>query len=453
MLKSIQTLALSCSHLSPYVRFLPCPMQVQSVNKLKRCYENPFPPDSIRSKFSWFGGGLSVEELSERAAGLQYWLAELLNRSKVEAWGQPTQAVIADFVKAPNQTAEELASAATSPTSLSSLEEPRLLPPPPPPPVEATLLGGASNDASTPTLGRLSLFRKSCLAADDRSLTPLKSTNSGVVVTFEGSYCWRPSRGLLKKFFTKSNNDWRPALWRVAWLSSSKEEAVLLRFDDSGDLSETNGNSASFSSDSGVFTGNESLRIPLRSVRLVEEVHGSGADDEDGEDGMDLSVSTRSMAVVDASSSSGEGTATGSSGHSDDTINSAHGAEDTPERHSIMPAFRSISIARSAASLPKPALFEFVLTLTDGKHVYMAAADAKEREDMVLFLQSTLLRMAYKGRHDDVDLVNAVHQERHQRASQASLPSDFGAGRAFNLHSGSVDRGSRKSNAKYGGWE
>lgn len=92
-------------------------MEVQRVSKLKRCYENPFPPESFRSRLTSLFGGLSAEELNERAAGLQNWLAELLNRSKVENWDVPTQAAIDDFAKAPRQTTEDLADASTSSTS------------------------------------------------------------------------------------------------------------------------------------------------------------------------------------------------------------------------------------------------------------------------------------------------------------------------------------------------
>jgi len=446
----ILALALSLSMLFSWL------MQVQSISKLKRRYENPIPSDSFRSKFAMLGGGLSADELHERAAGLQEWLAELLNRSIVENWGVPTQAAIADFVKAPRQTAEESANAATSLTSSPSLGEAQLLPPPPPF-VEASPQGSASTDTSMSSLGRLSFFRNSCLAAsaaEDRSLTPPKSSNIGAVATFEGIFYWRPSRGLLTQFLVRSDTDWRPARWRVVWLSSSKEEAVLLRFDDN-DLSETSGCGASLSTDgsSGMVAGNESLRIPLRSVRLVEEVRGSRVEDEGEEDdGMDLSVSMRSAATIDASGSSGEGTATGSSGHSDDPNDSSHGAADTLDRNSIMPAFRSFSVSGSTPYVPKPALFEFALTLMDGKQIFMAATDAKEREEMIVFLQSTLLRMAYKGRHDDVDLVHAVHQERHQRASQASLPSASEAGRVYHRRSSSVDGRNRKVNSRHSRW-
>ena len=416
-------------------------MQVQSVSKLKRCYENPFPPDSIRHKLAKWSGGLSVEELNERAAGLQNWLTELLNRSKVEAWGQPTQAAITDFVKTPSQTAEELANAAamqreqpwlrTSSISFSSLGDL----PPSPPPAEGSLSRASETNA-----------------VDERSLMPPDLAENGTVLAFEGRFHWRPSRRLLTKFFTKSNSDWQPAMWQVVWLSSSKEEAVLLRFDDSGDISEANGNGASFScagGGGGVATGNEFLKsasmvLSLRSVRLVEERNYE--DDEDEDDGMDLSVSMNSAAAVDVSGSSGEGTATGSSGHSEDSIKSSHGAGGLLGRHSTICTFQKFSVSGVAAPLSRPSRFEFVLTLMDGNQIFMAAADAEEREEMVLFLQSTLLRMAYNGRYDDVDLVNAVHQQYTQNPPQKQSVS-FGITpkQVLDMNRGAVGGGSQKS--------
>jgi len=396
-------------------------MQVQSVSKLMRRYENPFPPDSLRNILASLSGGLSAEELNERAAGLQNWFGELLNRSKVEAWGPATQAALSDFVKAPNQTAEELANAAAmyqraqpwlraSTTSLSSLGEVQ-----PSPPLEGSPQGAASHDPMSPAVERLSVFRSIALRMSkaERSLTPPNSADDGAMMAFEGRFYWRPSRHVLTHFFANNNSDWRLASWQVAWLSSSKEEAVLLRFDDDSREStiQMNSEAASFSGDGGggggFVTRDESLWmasmvLPLKSVRLVEEVRGSRVEDQEEDDGMDLSVSMRSMATtLDTPGSSG-------------LDESTHGAEDTINSRSSISRLQNLSVSGCVASTSKPSLFEFVLTLMDGKQVFMAATDAKEREEIILFLQSTLLRMAHYGRHDDVDLIHSVYQDRHQ---------------------------------------
>lgn len=80
--------------------------KVGALTKVKRSFVNPFPPSSFKSKLGLLGVTLSDKELTDRAALLSYWLAELRFLGCRENWaGWQVQAALGTFLERPSPEA------------------------------------------------------------------------------------------------------------------------------------------------------------------------------------------------------------------------------------------------------------------------------------------------------------------------------------------------------------